>query len=358
VQRLERLVLGVNVWLVAVLASPACAREQPVLLPDAQAERLWEQYKATFIQHDGRVIDTRQVQISHSEGQGYGMLSSVLYDDRTTFHKIWQWTEQNLQSRKDHLFAWAWGKRSNDQWEIIDYNNATDGDLLIAYALLKASAKWNEASYKAEGLKIVEGIRRHLSTSWDNRTFLLPAYYGFKRADGVVLNPSYLIFSAYRSFAEIDDKVFWNKVYEDGLFLMERSRFGKLKLPPDWVIYNKTGVAILEEKGALFGYESIRTILYLAWEQHPRFPEGMKAILKLYEQLGYIPRYVDLVKDSISLEEAPAGFYAVYARAAEKSGHMALSQQLFKEAFKKVAAERDDYYSMSLLLLALQHVGE
>jgi endoglucanase len=294
---------------------------------------------------------------SHSEGQGYGMLSSVLYDDRATFHKIWQWTKNNLQSRQDNLFAWAWGKRPNDQWEIIDYNNATDGDLLIAYALLKASAKWSDASYKAEGLKIVEGIRTHLSITWDNRAFLLPAYYGFNRGDGIVLNPSYLILSAYRIFAEIDDKTFWKKVYEDGLYLMEQSHFGKLKLPPDWIIYRKGGgAAVFEERGSLFGYEAIRTLLYLAWEKNPRFPEGLKALLKLYEQLGYIPLYVDLAKDTISLEEAPAGFYAVYARAAEKSGQRALGQQLFKKALEKVATEKDDYYSMTLLLLALSNV--
>jgi endoglucanase len=339
----------------AVLASPAYARERAMLLPNAQAERLWEQYKSTFIQNDGRIIDTRQAQMSHSEGQGYGMLSSVLHDDRTTFHKIWQWTQNNLQSRKDHLFAWAWGKRQNDHWGVIDYNNATDGDLLIAYALLKASAKWNDTSYKTEGLKIIDGIRTFLSIRWDNRLFLLPAYYGFKKVDGVVLNPSYVILSAYRSFAEIDDKTFWNKVYEDGLFLIEKSSFGKLKLPSDWVVLRKTGISIHEERAPHFGYESIRTILYLAWEKNPKFPEGINAILKIYKQLGYIPLYVDLSKDTISLEEAPAGFYAVYARAAEKSGDTALSEQLFEEALKKVTVERDDYYSMSLFLLALKN---
>jgi endoglucanase len=171
-----------------------------------------------------------------------------------------------------------------------------------------------------------------------------------------VLNPSYVIFSAYRSFAEIDDKTFWNKVYEDGLFLMEKSSFGKLKLPSDWVVLTRTGISIHEERAPHFGYESIRTILYLAWEKNPRFPEGINTILKIYKQLGYIPLYVDLSKDTISLEDAPAGFYAVYARAAEKSGDRALSEQLFEEALKKVTAERDDYYSMTLFLLALKNV--
>lgn len=343
--------------LVTVLSFPTYASGQPALPPNVQGERLWEQYKTAFIQDNGRVIDKRQLQISHSEGQGYGLLCSVLYDDRATFHRIWQWTKNNLQSRKDDLFVWAWGKRHDGLWGVIDYNNATDGDLLIAYALLKASAKWNEIGYKIEGLKIIKEIRTSLSVNWEKRTFLLPGYYGFIRGDGgVVLNPSYVILPAYRAFAEIDDKTFWKKVYEDSLFLLERGAFGRLKLPPDWVILHKTDIAIFEEKGSLFGYESIRTLLYLAWEKNPKFLEGVKAVLKLYGQLGYIPLYVDLAKDTISLEEAPAGFYAVYARVAERSGHEALSQQLFKKAWEKVATEKDDYYSTSLLLLALRNV--
>jgi endoglucanase len=342
---------------VLALTFPAYAGGQPALSPDVPDERLWEQYKSAFIQRDGRIIDKRQAQISHSEGQGYGLLCSVLYDDRATFHRVWQWTKDNLQSRKDNLFVWAWGKRHDGQWGVIDYNNATDGDLLIAYALLRASAKWSEIGYKTEGLKIIEDIRTSLSINWEKRTFLLPGYYGFNRGDGgVVLNPSYAIWPAYRAFAEIDEKTFWEKVYEDGLFLLEAGVFGKLKLPPDWVIVRKTGIAIFEEKGSLFGYEAIRTLLYLAWEKNPRFPEGLRAVLKLYEQLGYIPLYADLAKDTISLEEAPAGFYAVYARAADRSGHKVVSRQLFQKAVEKVAAETDDYYSMSLLLLALRNV--
>lgn len=350
--------LVINICLLAVLPSPAYVHAESRALPDIQDKALWEQYKSAFIQDDGRVIDKWQNNISHSEGQGYGMLNSVLYDDRAAFQNLWLWTKNNLQSRKDSLFAWAWGKRPDEQWGIINYNNATDGDILIAYALLKASGKWHDSVYKSEALKIIESIRKYLQVNRDNRIFILPGYYGFQKENATVLNPSYVIFPAYRAFAEIDDKAFWDKVYEDGLFLLEKSGYGKFKLPADWVIWSKTGISMYEEKSPLFGYEAIRTLLYLSWGKETKLPEGVTELFKIYEKLGYMPLFVDLSKNTISLDDAPAGFYAVYGRAAEKRGLDALSRRLFAEARKRAAAEKDNYYSMSLLLLAIQNAGQ
>ena len=316
-------------------------------------QSIWKQYKSSFIADDGRVIDKWQKNISHSESQSYGMLISVLYDDKDGFDKIWQWTKNNMQMRKDNLFVWNWGKRDNGKWEAIDFNNATDGDIMISYALLKASAKWQNTSYKAEALKVIEGIRKKLSVDLGDRTYLLPGYYGFTKADGIRINPSYLIFSAYKAFSEVDDKSFWEKVYKDSRNLIEISYFGKLKLPPDWInLNNKGDVSLDKENGSLFGYEAIRTILYLSWENNPKYPDGLKEIFKIYDKLGYIPLFVDLSRNTISLEDAPAGFYAVYALAADKTGDKVLSKKLFNEAVKKAEVEKDSYYSLSLFLIA------
>lgn len=315
-------------------------------------DSLWEQYKSDFISKDGRVIDFSQNQISHSEGQGYGMLISLFNNDKVTFDTIWKWTKTNLHVRKDGLSAWNWGKRANEEWGVIDYNNASDGDILIAYALAAASAKWNDDSYKTEALKILEGIKKHLAIKWGDRTFILPGYYGFFKNENIALNPSYIIPSAYKRFSEIDDKAFWDKVYNDGMFLIERCAFGKLNLPPDWVVLKGAEILINAEKGARFGYEAIRTILYLSWETKPSFPSGLSEIFNIYEKLGYVPLYVDLANDTISLKSAPAGFYAVYAAAAKKTGRTDLSIRLLKSAIDKAAAEKNDYYSTSLLLLA------
>lgn len=335
----------------ASLCFNASAGEQADIA--AQGRKLWEHYRSNFIQADGRLIDKWQNNISHSEGQGYGMLISLLNNDKETFDKVWRWTRHNLYIRNDGLSAWSWGKRANDEWGAIDYNNATDGDVLIAYSLAKASSKWNDNAYKTEARKIVEGIKKHLAIRWGGKTFILPGYYGFSN-DNIVLNPSYIIHAAYRKFAEMDDKSFWDKTYKDGISLVERSVFGKISLPPDWLVLKGNEVLMNKEKSTLFGYEAIRTVLYLSWEDKPNFPPGLSEVFNIYEKLGYIPSTIDLVYDNISLKPASAGFYAIYAAAAKKMGRTDLSQRLFEEAIAKAFGEKDSYYSLSLLLLSIK----
>ena len=49
------------------------------MLPQKDA---WRAYKARFVTAQGRVVDTANGLVSHSEGQGYGMLLAVAADDR------------------------------------------------------------------------------------------------------------------------------------------------------------------------------------------------------------------------------------------------------------------------------------
>lgn len=317
----------------------------------ASEATLWEQYKSSFISKDGRIVDSSCDKCSHSEGQGYGMLLSIAYNDRATFDKLWQWTKINLRVRTDHLSAWQWGKRANGRWEAVDHNNATDGDILIALSLLKASRKWSDNSYKNESLKIIEDIRTYLAVTWQGHTFLLPGYYGFTKENGLVLNPSYQVYAAFSYFAQVDDKSFWDKVYKDSLFLASQNCFGMQSLPADWLILTDR-VSIYTEKKPYLGYEAIRTLLYLASEKKPQFPQGLDSILDIYNKLGYIPLWIDLERESLSLKSAPGGFYAVYALAAKKKGDESLSNKLFKDARERVIAENNDYYSFSLYLLA------
>ena len=165
---------------------------------------LWEKYKKTFITADGRVIDYQQGESSHSEGQGYSMLIAIDYGDKPAFDAIWAWTQKNLAVRADGLLAWLWGKRVNGAWGVIDYNNATDGDLLVALALLKAGAKWNDQTLTKNGLALAQAIREHLLVSWAGRTYLLPGHFGFAFDGGFTLNPSYQVLPAFRLFAGAD----------------------------------------------------------------------------------------------------------------------------------------------------------
>ncbi|MFN6883459.1 glycosyl hydrolase family 8, partial [Proteus mirabilis] len=68
----------------------------------------WQQFKARYITPEGRVIDSANQNISHSEGQGYGMLMAVMSDDRQTFAQLWHWTAMSLYRGDLGLFKWRY----------------------------------------------------------------------------------------------------------------------------------------------------------------------------------------------------------------------------------------------------------
>jgi endoglucanase len=318
-----------------------------------QVPQEWEAYKKHFISPDGRIIDFQQGQISHSEGQGYGLLMAVMYEDFSAFSQIWKWTQENLRVRKrDSLHAWKWGLRPNGQWSVLDYNNATDGDILIAWSLLKAAQKEKKEDYRNQAREIIRSIRENLVVNRRNKSFLLPGYYGFSLKEGDVLNPSYLVFSGLKEFGQVEEADFWKRVYEDSLEILKRSTFGRLGLPADWVLVNESGVSIYSEKSRFFSYEAIRILLYLSWNGNLKVLPGSKSLLDMYQKLRYVPLNVDLVMNNISLEEGPGGYYALYSRVARDLGDGDLSRSLLQRAAKKLQGEKDDYYSHTLYLLS------
>jgi len=313
---------------------------------------LWERYKADFISADGRVIDFYQDQASHSEGQGYGMLMAAAFGDRKAFDSLWKWTKTNLGVRKDPLFAWKWGKRLNGRWEIIDVNNASDGDILIAYALLKAGAKWNDKQYTAEAAKIIQAVRTTLVAEFEGRLLLLPSYYGYIGKDSFSFNPSYLIMPAFKAFAKVDDNAFWNKLRDDGFYFISKSLFGEKALPADWVTVSRKGLSIDDDKSVVCGYEAMRVFLHLSIDDPKSLPDGAKELLRIYDGLGYAPAWVDIAKNSFSMQSASAGVYAILAITAEALGKKGTAENLLKDAAKKISNEKRSYYSFSLYLIA------
>lgn len=337
--------------LFSVSALAACCILALSLAAMADEKPSWEHYKSLFISGDGRVIDYGQNQISTSEGQGYGMLLSVINDDRKTFERVWAWTMSNLSVRKDGLMAWSWGRRANDAWEVMDYNNATDGDTLIAFALFRAAGKWDMDAYRREAVSIARSMREKLGVRRGGKTYLLPGYHGFANSASITLNPSYLILPAFRVFSEEEDRTFWRAVHRDSLELLRKSCFGSLCLPADWIRIGSSGIEINGQMSSRFGYDAIRVLLHMSWEGVP-MPKGLGHVLDLYREKGYLPRWVDLESNEVSKSDSHAGIYAVYALAAGKAGDHRTERKLLEEADKRIRKEDRNYYSYSLYLLS------
>src|SRR6266849_2539737 len=93
--------------------------------------------------------------------RGGPMLFAEAAGDRASFAKVWDWTRNNLQRRDNGLFSWRYDP-ADDKKPVADDNDASDGDILIAWALIRAARRWHDADYDRAAHRIVADIHRHL----------------------------------------------------------------------------------------------------------------------------------------------------------------------------------------------------
>jgi endoglucanase len=305
----------------------------------------WTKYRDRFVAEDGRVRDTGNKDVSHTEGQGWAMLFAESFDDRATFDRIWRWTRDKLQRSDGALFSWRWDP--NGDKPIADTNNATDGDTLIAWALARAGQRWQAPEYRAAARRIAVDIREKLITRVAGKLVLLPGTDGFKHDDGgVLLNPSYYIYPALQEFPGLDASPEWARLRRDGLSLLAKARFGQWKLTPDWIaVDNKGNVTPAPQVPPRFGYDAIRVPLYLVWGREAT-AQRLAPVINYWNTFTDkpVPAWVDVTDGSVAPYPAPSGFHAVIelvrARFNPKPPPLPMIQ------------DSDDYYSASLILLA------
>ena len=247
-------------------ATAAPAVQQTKFVPEDVVVGAWWLYKSMFVDN-GRVIDRSNGNISHSEGQGYGMLLAVAANDRESFDSIWNWTQRALYVRDDHLAAWKWDPDAATS--VSDINNASDGDLLIAWALVRASKKWNVPGFVATARQIVEDLTdKAVVTDPVHGTLLLPAVSGFAasdQADGPVVNLSYWVFPALEELSGISAKFPAEALIASGTKLLATARFGSSQMPADWISLKDRIPRPATRFAPNFGYDAVRTPLYAAW---------------------------------------------------------------------------------------------
>ncbi|WP_150525335.1 glycosyl hydrolase family 8 [Roseibium sediminis] len=249
------------------------ARVQPGARPveSAVADRLkspgfWKAYQDSFVSPQGRVIDTANGNISHSEGQGYGMLLALAANDRKAFTRIWDWTRSHLDIRSDALSVWKWDPQTAPN--VTDENNASDGDILIIWALNEAAKYWKDDSLKDVARTKTRDLARLAITRVGERDLLLPGARGFsegERQDGPVVNLSYWVFPAFAALQELDPDTDWTGIREAGLDLLAGSRFSSRNMPPEWLALGGDRPKPAEGFETVFSYNAVRIPLYLAW---------------------------------------------------------------------------------------------
>lgn len=242
----------------------ACSMNDETQDKGAEPAPVFATFLDTYVSDDGRIIDSINEGISHSEGQGYGLLFAVEANDQAAFGRIAQWTQVNLAVRDDGLLAWRWAPYETVGGRVTDQNNATDGDILVAWAYLRAFDRWNRPADLDVARAIMAAIRSEGLIETPYGLAILPGVDGFQKSDGVILNLSYWIFPALERFAEAEPEGPWRDVYASGLKLLFVAGAGKFDLPPDWIRLDQDGrVKPAQGWPAEFGYNAIRIPIHL-----------------------------------------------------------------------------------------------
>lgn len=324
------------------LALPAKAQQAPTMQNTISAED-WSAYKSRFLDPSGRIIDTANGGISHSEGQGYGLMLALMADSEPDFDQIWSFTRTQLLLRDDGLAFWKWDPTANPP--VTDPNNASDGDILIAYALLRAGQAWERSDLSDAATGIIAALASKTIIRVQGSPTLLPAAQGFgakDREDGPVVNPSYWVFEAFPAFAAVNKGTDWLAVAQSGGTLLRSAAFGIGKLPSDWISIErrpKPAAGFPPE----FGYNAIRIPLYL-------IRAGMTdpALLQPYDT-GTLA-VVDVANNDTKAELTEPGYRIIPALVA-----CALRKVRVPDDLRRFVPT--DYYPSTLHLLAISHLN-
>ena len=280
----------------------------------------WPAFKAAFVQPDGRIIDNGNGGISHSEGQGYALVLAEAAGDRQAFGRILGWTEKTLARKDLALFSWRYDPRQ--AVPVSDPNNATDGDILIAWALMRGGARWQDKTLLARAAQIREAIRANLLRQAFGRTLMLPGLAGFEAPGRVTVNLSYYIWPALDLFARADPATEWKALIADGEAMVKLARFGPLGLPADWTdVTGKTGFAPAMGHDPRFGFDAIRIPLYLMLGNRTALAGQIGHFWQSYVDRGLpVPAWADVVTGEIAPYALSRGGLAVVKRLLGKAG--------------------------------------
>jgi endoglucanase len=277
----------------------------------SEAPMFWTGFRERFLLPEGRIVDSGNGGVSHSEGQSYGLLFAEAAGDRESFDLIWRWTQANLTRSDVRLFSWRFDPRNDPH--VADPNNASDGDLVIAWSLMRAAFRWSDPAYAQAAEEIRAAIASRLIAGSLAGPVLLPGLAGFQKDGARTLNLSYYVWPALDAFATADPDGPWRKLAATGEALLAKAQFGPAALPCDWLNLDANGaVAPAQGWPARFGYDAVRIPLYLAWSGRSTALAPFCAYWGPFLAAKKTPpAWIDVLSGETAPYPAPSGFTAI-----------------------------------------------
>ncbi|WAL62056.1 glycosyl hydrolase family 8 [Thermocoleostomius sinensis] len=359
-------------------ASETTDANAAVLSTEDLLQQSWQAYQQRFIQADGRVIDRESNDRSTSEAQAYALLRAVFMDDRQTFDRVLQWSENNLQrrnangSRRDQLWSWKWGRNDQGEWTTIDGNFASDADVDAITALIFAARRWGDPAYlelaqtKLPDLWRLSTVSIELETGEPIRYFLPGPLEAFQpQPDRLYLNPSYLAPYAFRLFAQVDPDRDWLSLVDSSYDVLTRSaEVSDIGLPSNWVALNtETGefqpVPRTSPLQSIYSFDAYRVWWRIAldatWFEEPRaeqyLQQHLQPLKSKWRSTRTIPAQISLQGKPLVNYESTAQYAMLYAafRIVDPAIAEQIRQQKLVSSYENGFWDNDSaYYSQNL----------
>jgi endo-1,4-beta-D-glucanase Y len=294
-----------------------------------------------------------------SEAIGFGLLITVLENDRESFNKLYKFYTKYLNS--NGLMSW----RVNQQFQVSsgDSGSATDGDLDAAYALLIAGKKFNNAEYTRSGLTVCEALYKHCI----NKVLYTPTLGDWVSNDSQYITgtrPSDFMLTHFQLFALEDTQRSreWGLVISSiTKLLVDQLKYSKNGLVADFLSYDSSiqqfkpvGPNYLEAEGDQhYNWNSCRYPLrvgtYLML--NPNNTQLKTALLPLF---NFFSSQNDSVKMGYKINGEPLSQWASLAFTAP---HLILAHSFDKSKVKKIEdimqSQSNDYYADSIACICL-----
>ncbi len=333
-----------------------------------QEEKMFHDWYDSYVLKNkyGSFVNTSNIKkspIALSEGQGYGLVITVLagekgYANEEQFNELLTYYDHFKVSEMNSLMKWK-QEIINGKWQSVDNNNATDGDLDIAYALFKAAEVWpnSKINYQKKALTILDSIKKH---NYNEKTKVLTVgnWATNSKFYANLFRPSDVMPLYFDLFFEKTDDLFWSKIKKNSLELLtELSEDSQSGLIPDFAWIGKNGIKPAKSKDVTaetdgdYGYNSLRIPLRLAKSEDEKAKEVTYKLLTFFANQ-------DQVKSGYSLEGKPLTDYPSVSYSAPlllASENQSEFSGVFSDAswvmYEPITGE--NYYGDSLKILAV-----
>lgn len=213
-----------------------------VFVEDARAA--YDAWKAIHLEDCGGGVyrvpwENAKLDATVSEGIGYGMLLTVMWDDRVAFDGLFNYYKLGLNSDTGLMHWLRYGCDAHYDQKYNQYPDgaAADADLDVAMALIMADCKWGGGNYASDASNVIANIRTHMFMTHNGLEVLQPGDSGwFNDLGNGCVNYSYFAPAYYHEYARYDqaNADFWNKAAADTYTLLASASDSSTGLVRNW----------------------------------------------------------------------------------------------------------------------------